>query len=210
MTDEPRLIRLLHAAGTDQRARENLLARLHGPILDYLQQRLRGSYERGFLEDMAIEGLVSVDNALDTCRARDDDQLLGWVLTVARNAAFDYLRSRYLGFGLIAQPLPPGGVAAPAIPEVERGRGDTILDEILLRVHSELSPNRQDLIAMRVFQRLTWSEIGRTLGISKDAAKQRFRRARATMAQEVRRRARDLPDPDRGMALSRLKEITGE
>ena len=95
-------------------------------------------------------------------RLRSDENLRGWLLTIARRKAIDEHRSR------ARRAVPSEAVDAPAAAD-EPG------DPRLWRAVRDLPPKQRAAVAYRFASDLRYAEIGRLLGCSEAAARQNVR-----------------------------------
>ena len=95
------------------------------------------------------------------------DNLRAWLFTLARNEA----RRRHGKSRLPeSDTVDPMLLTAPPDEEVEDG-------EALRRAVARLAPERHEVISLKIWQQLTFSEVGEVLGISRNTAASRYRYA---------------------------------
>ncbi len=100
-------------------------------------------------------------------KLRSIDNLRAWLFTLARNET----RRQHGKTGLPeSAAVDPLLLAAPPDQETEDG-------EALRRAVARLSPEHHEVISLKTWQRLTFSEIGEVLGISRNTAASRYRDA---------------------------------
>lgn len=182
-----------------------LLERLERPVRNFMRRRARTLGCSGDFEQEATQqALVAIVIGLDGCRARNDGELVAWVLGVARNQIAELLRRE----GPWGARLDDERVnhcvgesyhtAACALDDVEPGL------EVLLEVVGRISMRAQSesavLLWMRLVGRSEWQEVGEELGISAGAAKLRFQRLQVSLRAMVREQLDLLPEPDRELA----------
>ena len=93
-------------------------------------------------------------------RLRNEDNLRGWLLTIAHTKVLDHHRARS------RRPVPvPALVDEPAVPAAERPD-----DELWAAVH-ELPPKQRSAVLLRFVGDLSHKEIAAALGSSEEAAR---------------------------------------
>jgi RNA polymerase sigma-70 factor (ECF subfamily) len=191
-------------------ALEELLARLHPILLRYASSQLRPAPDVDALaQDLVQEALIRIARSLGQCQATTDGPILTWALTIIKNICIDHFRSRRAKAvpvritPVLEQVL--GELALHAWTEGKANRGRQVVHRILREAVRALPRPARRLLRLRVLQELSWSEIGRELGISRVAAKSRFRRIRNALRAEALRRMERLEEGDRATALRFLE-----
>jgi DNA-directed RNA polymerase specialized sigma24 family protein len=173
--DPATVIELLRRAqADDEAALGRLLDTVKGPVLRHVQHIL--GKDDPLAEDVAWDALTAAYPVIDQCHARNDKQVYGWFRAIARNAALQWIRSSgELDAKARALPgeAPPEG-CLPCYLRVE-------MRAALKIARSQLDAPTARLLKLRVSQHLSWTEIGRDLGIPPDAARMRFQRARGAL-----------------------------
>lgn len=195
-------------------ALEDLLERLHPILLRYARSHLsRDPAAADLALDLVQEALIRIATGLERCRADGDDQIVAWALTIVRNLCVDHYRtktlptvrfSRLMDDLLEAMQAPERGGRNPP-----RSRGERILRRVVRQAVHELPRPTRRLLLLRVGRGWTWSEVARDIGLSSDAAKKRFRRARAVLRKDILERIDGLGEQDRTAALRRLRRDEG-
>lgn len=191
-------------------ALEDLLGHLHPILLRYAYGQLRPDPDvEALAQDLTQEALIRIVRSLGQCHASGDGQILTWALAIVRNLCVDHFRARRAR----ATPLrltPAleellGDLAMHAWTEQGAGRGRRILRRVVREAVRALPRASRRLLRLRVVQDLSWSEIGRELGISRVAAKSRFRRIHKALRSEALGRMDGLNAGDRAIALRYLE-----
>jgi RNA polymerase sigma-70 factor, ECF subfamily len=170
---------LVRAQAGDQNAVERLLAMLYSPIRDYLLTKVRRVLEAGDLaDDITQDTLIRMARKLDGCRARNETELVGWALAVARTQLINHLRTQRVQERLTDLP----DLYAPVM---ETG-GLTDLLGRLVRTASKAVPRETlELLRLRVEGGLSWREVAAVMETTSAGAKRRFQRAQRRMQKEV-------------------------
>lgn len=127
-------------------------------------------------DDVAQESFVRAFQRLDTLR--DRGKFGPWLMSIARNASVQVLRSRAREAEIVAElPPPPTSVS----PDVEQRE----LRESLHRAIMQLDAEQRELLLLRYFSGLSIREVALLLGITPNAAKKRVQRARETLGRQM-------------------------
>jgi RNA polymerase sigma factor (sigma-70 family) len=163
-----------NAAEGDGAAMSALLKVLETPLRQFLERRLSGPYAEGFVADALQETRLRIFLHVGSCEARTAEQFMGWCLAIARNCAKDQLR-QIATWRVVQLDRDPAGA------EQERQIDGRAAPTALKRAYESLAPDTQYLIWLRVVCGASWAEAAGALGISRDAAKRRYQRARARL-----------------------------
>ncbi len=128
------------------------------------------------VEDVAQESFLAAYQKLDTLRA--PEKFASWLLTIARNTALNWQRSRQREVSLDQV----GGVEqlqhdTPSVDHVE-------MQQMLHRTLMEMEPEPRELLLMHYYGGCTLREIANIRGITRDAAAKRLQRAREALGVE--------------------------
>ena len=123
----------------------------------------------------AIERLWAQRSSL-----RVDEKFPGWVCRIARNAAFDYLRSR----ATRAEGLPRDDDSEPSDPERELGRAR--LRSALLIALAELPEAQREIWTLKEIDGLSYKQIAEVRGISENTVGPSLAAARTRLVRELR------------------------
>ncbi|MCC6486544.1 MAG: sigma-70 family RNA polymerase sigma factor, partial [Candidatus Hydrogenedentes bacterium] len=127
-------------------------------------------------DDVAQDAFVRAFQRLDTLRERH--KFGPWLMTIARNATMQVLRSRAREAEIVAEVPPP----PPSIdPDVEQRE----LRESLHRAIMQLDPEQRELLLLRYFSGLSIREMATLLDITPNAAKKRVQRAREILGEQM-------------------------
>ena len=153
-----------------------------------------GSRMPGFLrrrydaEDVLQEAFAKAHANLDSFEYRGEGSLRRWLRTIVYREFQNLLRAQRSE----RSSLPCDTRAMEEAARVEGGdhHPSRLLSELesrelVLRQMAELPEAEQDLITMRVFERLSWERIGEVLGCSRELASKRFNRTIAHLAREL-------------------------
>ncbi len=153
------------------RSFDEVYGRYGGPIYAYLA-RLTG--DRALAEELAQEAFLRY-LAHERRLAGANGSLGPWLFKVATNLGIDALRRRR-GGALVGEP--PAHPTAPSSDLRDLDR--RVRDEVL-----RLDPELRSAFLLRAHHELPYREVAAALGVSERAAKDRFRRARETLARRL-------------------------
>ncbi len=177
-TDDLALVAAVRAG--DDRAYELLFVRYQARIAAYVRGMVR---DHGRAEDITQEVFIS---ALRRLRQTDSPiAFKPWIYEIAKNACIDaFRRSRH------ANEVSFDADEGPGPSMVDRGGApDAIVDaklaiDDLCGAFGGLSQTHHDILVMREFEGLTYSEIGERLGLSRAAVESTLFRARRRLTEE--------------------------
>ena len=165
----------LVAERRDEAAFEELYARYARPVYAVVR-RLVGDNARS--EDVVQQAFINVWRAAAGYR-RERGPATGWLFAIARNAAFDALRSREA----------PSRWEVPDLPDDGPGPDQrTSAAEQAFRVHAAvdgLSDREREVIELAYFDGLSQTEVAARLGAPLGTVKTRTRRALARLAERL-------------------------
>ncbi len=205
-----------HRAGGDlsEAALERLVLRIHPPIRGYLRQQANAmGRDDEFLQEATQQSLVSIVFGLHGCRAINDAEFMGWVLSVARNQISDLLRREGPWSVSLDDELETVVVSEDFHASI--GRCDDVepgLDVLLQavgRVSASLPADAAALLWMRLIGGFEWREVADAVGIAASAAKRRFQRLQRSLRAPVYEQLSTLPASDRASALDWLARRLG-
>lgn len=158
---------------TSQQEQDEVLYRRYQPaVVDLLTRRLRNVEEA---EALAQEAMLK---ALDAARAKPIRSFGAFVMRVAHNLATDVLRRRRFEGGYVDPEL---ALSVDQPPErIELFRLRSIVDS--------LPPESREIVDLRYQRGLSFAEIGRELGMSKNGVFARHERALDLLRQAFARR----------------------
>lgn len=198
-------------------ALEELLERLRGPVQRFVLGRGEWPGDAAdFAADVMQETLIRVAAHLEKCRATTDEQLLAWVLTIARREALRMLQDArtLLAVRAVHADL-DRAASAEAVrlwtgADGDEGPGEPDPDEVLVRVLADVydaeGVTAGRLVRMHVVDGAPWAEVAVLLGTTPAAAKRRFQRSLRRLRSAVLRRVSRLPDEARTAALDALRQ----
>lgn len=162
------------ARGGDKAAFDTLCDR----YLPVIYNRLRAKLPLEAVEDVTQQVFIGAMRGIKHYRERSSFRT--WILSIARHKIADYYRSR--SRHPEAVPLDDGSEG-----EVDGSeRRDAWEEQVLVRVTLERIPDHyQEILLLRFAEGMRFQKIARTLDISLEAAKSRYRRAVAAIAKEM-------------------------
>ncbi len=171
-TDEASLVA---AARRDPRAFGRLYALYVQPLFRYLYSRI-GSLPEA--EDVTAQTFLAALEALG--RYRHDGHFAAWLFSIARCKAADYFRAQRQ-----QAPLEDAECLAAEGGDLLQGVLQGERSAALTRLIAALPEEERDLIRLRYVAELSFSEIGRLLGRSEDAAKKALYRLLARLQSQL-------------------------
>ncbi len=143
-----------------------------------------GAVAYGILNDhsLAEEAVQeSFARAARTIRQLKDPQRIGsWLVTIARNAAYDLHRKR-----AIRRETPLAGVDAATAADPGRDARRNELADRIRSVVATLPEDQRDLFLMKYMADMSYAAIAATLGITPEAVSQKLWRIRRKLQQEL-------------------------
>lgn len=168
--DHPDVADVVAAASGDLAAFERLVRLTQGSVWRYV---VHIAGDHALAEDITQEVLVRMHRKLHTLR--EPTRFNAWLLTMARNAAYDASRSKR------RRPLELVGNRELPSREVTDPHLDLEVNEALNSIDDEL---REALVLVGMIG-LSYSEASKALGIPEGTVKSRVFRARKAMAKEL-------------------------
>ncbi|MFE6185436.1 RNA polymerase sigma factor [Streptomyces sp. NPDC056465] len=175
---------IARAAGGDEEALSALYARLNGVVYSWVRQYVRDQH---IAEDLAQEVWVKV--AQNVARYRPGTNPVGWLMTITRNTALDYLRTVQRRPTEILEPddlqldRPRPGLSVHQ--QTERRQ----LAEAVALHMSKLKPDQRTCLRLRFFDGLDPAHTAELMGKTQGAV-------RTLTVRSLRRLAKVLPVGD--------------
>jgi len=146
--------------------------------LPVVYNRLRAKLPPDAVEDVTQQVFIGAMRGIR--RYEERSTFRTWLLSIARHKITDYYRTQSRRPETVPlDPLETGN------PSGSQARGDWE-DRILVRIALERLPEHyQEILLLRFAEGMRFKTIARTLGISLEAAKSRYRRAVAAIAQAM-------------------------
>ncbi len=158
----------------DRRAFGRLYALYVQPVFRYLYSRIGGVAEA---EDVTAQTFLAALEAFG--RYRHDGHFAAWLFGIARNKAADYFRQQRRQAPLdAAERVTEKSDLLQGVVQSERSAA-------LAALVAALPEDEQDLIRLRYVAELNFSEIGRLLGRSEEAAKKALYRLLARLQSQL-------------------------
>lgn len=126
-------------------------------------------------EDIVQESFLKAYKAIDTFRGGD---ARGWMLSIVRNTAMNFLRGRKPEIPVESEP-------EDHAPNPERGLLDQARREQVQRAISNLAPEFREAIVLREIEDLSYKEIAAVLNIPIGTVMSRLSRARSLLLAEL-------------------------
>jgi RNA polymerase sigma-70 factor (ECF subfamily) len=121
-------------------------------------------------EDVMQEAFLAAFERLDTCR--DPSRFSGWLMTIVRTRAIDWVQSRNRH---------EAPAVAGSVPGAERDQPDTGLRQLLLQAMMRLSPVQREVVLLHDLEDWTHAEIAQILDISEVMSRQHLFVARRVL-----------------------------
>ena len=166
--------RLVAAAQRDPRAFGRLYALYVQPLFRYLYSRIGGVPEA---EDVTAQTFLAALEAFG--RYRHDGHFAAWLFSIARYKAADYFRQQNKQVPL------EDAESVAADSDLLQGAIHRERSAALAKLVAALPEEDRDLIRLRYVAELSFSEIGRLLGRSEDAAKKALYRLLARLQSQL-------------------------
>ena len=146
--------------------------------LPVVYNRLRAKLPPEAVEDVTQQVFIGAMKGIRHYRERSSFRT--WILSIARHKIADYYRNR--SRQPETAPLDDGSEG-----EIDGSeRRDTWEEQVLVRLTLERIPDHyQEILLLRFAEGMRFQKIARTLDISLEAAKSRYRRAVAAIAKEM-------------------------
>lgn len=161
-TDE----QLMCAYAEGERSAFDELFRRHSAAVHNFMRRDLWSTEDA--RDLTQQAFLQLHRSRHDFRA--DGNLRPWLMTIARNLKFDYMRR--------VRRRPPAGSIEDAEPQAEdESQRRLVARDALEHALARLPENQQDVIRLYWFEHQPYAEIARRLGASESAVKVRAHRA---------------------------------
>lgn len=179
--------RLQRARAGSRQALEELLEAQGRRLLPYLRVRmgplLRGQLESG---DLLQETLLAALTGFDGFRGKNEDELFHWMARIAANQVKDHVQFHHRDRrdARRNEPFEESAVVASARSVLSRlaiKEGTSALEQAL----DELPDQQREVVLLRRFEGLSYTEIGDRLGRSADAARMLYGRAVAALAATI-------------------------
>ena len=134
------------------------------------------------VEDVTQEVFLAAIKSLKNFRG--DAKFSTWLHTITSRQVANYYRTQGKRPKQVDQDIDE---YAEILPAAKNGPWKNPIDDLVTvqRGLANLSPEHQEIILMRLVERIKFQEIADILEISLDAAKSRFRRAMKTMQREI-------------------------
>ena len=152
----------------DRQACGELIRRHHAGVYGYLR---RLGADPASAEDLTQETYAKAWRNMGVLR--EAASLRSWLLSIARNEYFQWLRARSKEPALAAEP--PDSAADGPDPEEAVALEER--DLLVRRAVVKLEPDLRELVALHYFQGLSLKEVGAVTGIPAGTAKSRIHRA---------------------------------
>lgn len=151
----------------DRSAFDELFRRYSGAVHNFMRRDLWSGEDA---RDLTQQAFLQLHRARRDFRA--DGNLRSWLMTIARNLKFDYMRQ--------VRRRPPAGSledleSGPQVADESHRR--LLARDALEHAIARLPDNQQDVIRLYWFEHLPYAEIARRLGASESAVKVRAHRA---------------------------------
>jgi RNA polymerase sigma-70 factor (ECF subfamily) len=134
--------------------------------------------DRDLAEDAAQEALFAAFRAIS--KLKKDRNFGRWVAGICRNIASDMARER------TRHELSSNQSRSSPLNDSDEKTGDV---EVVRRIIAGLSLKMKEVILLRYYNQMSYEQIADLLGISQEAVNGRLRRAKRTIASQLRRRA---------------------
>lgn len=170
----------------DQKKLETFIKSHSDGIYNFIYQKVN---DKGLAEDIFQETFVRVIRAFNKGKYREDGKLMSWVLKIAHNLVMDNFRRNKRMFNFYAQG--DANTFYTLKDNTMNAEGCLIRDQINEDIHEmigELPPAQQDVLAMRLYEDMTFKEISVKSGVSINTALGRMHYAISNLRKQARTR----------------------
>lgn len=144
---------------------------------------LRLSKDEQTAEDLTQETFYQAFNSFH--RYRGESGIFTWLAAIAKHTYYKYLRKHKLAVGDISLELVAEALIQPgATPEAEVERDAT--NAAIRKMIEEMPEKYRDVVILRIYADMPFSEVARTLKISESSAKVIFFRAKKMLLEEIK------------------------
>jgi RNA polymerase sigma-70 factor (ECF subfamily) len=174
---------LIHRAKThDPTAISELYGRYASLVLRYIQLRVA---ELELAQDLTQEVFIKILNGINRFEYRDEKAFLGWLYTIAANVLYSYQRRRRI----VATPFDPRD---EPIDQRSQDSARVITERVALQeALGQLTPDQQQVLALRFFADMSNSEIAGMLRRTEGAVKAIQHRALQSLQRILNREAEE-------------------
>jgi RNA polymerase sigma-70 factor (ECF subfamily) len=170
------LLRLARRGNED--AFKRLYRELYAPVAAYIQSRVRNVEDAEDICSNVFKSFLLRLDAFDGSRG----SVMTWVVAMARNAVIDHYRRTHRTDERAEDLIDTLADRRPT--PLQEMIGDEEMDRVR-RVLARQSAETREMFALRFEQGLRVREVAEVMGLSPDAAKQRFARAFHKLQQEL-------------------------
>ena len=178
MIDDFSLIRAIQAG--DHKAFESLVRRYQNQVANLIYVTMGNSDD---VDDIAQEVFIRVYRSLP--RFKFDASFFSWIYRITKNLCIDEIRKRKIRRVLSLDFLTEDALEKSRKNKEDITPSDSILSDerrqIVQTALQRLKPEHRDILVLREYKDLGYSEIAETLDISLEAVKSRIFRARSEL-----------------------------
>lgn len=138
-------------------------------------------------QDIVQETFVRAFRYLSTFKEDRDGNFEGWLITIAKNETFKYLKRHWRRNEISAEEININrdDISFQIIEDIERKVEGRILMEEIFTVLDTLSLRYRQILLLRLYHDYSFKEIGRILGIQENAARQIYHRAKKALMEKL-------------------------
>ncbi len=176
--------------GGEKNAINQIIERHRARIFGYILGMVRN---RTVADDIFQETIIKVVGSLDRGKYKDDGRLISWILRVAHNQVIDYFRSGKrrcevkAADGNIEQMLGISGFGGEVFNGAETEMIESQTSTQIQQLVETLPAEQREVVVMRHFMDLSFSEIAEQTGVSINTALGRMRYALINLRKNVDR-----------------------
>ena len=172
-------------AGEDA-AWHELFDRFKRMLLVSIECRIQGTLRSRFdAEDVLQEAFSKAWQKIDSFTYDGEGSLRRWLKQIVTHEFYNLIQ----GADGRHQGAAQDGAGLDSMPDPKRHPSQIVAEfeahENVLKHMGQLDEEEQELITMRVFERMDWHEVGRIVGCNRTTARERFDRAIANLARRV-------------------------
>ncbi len=187
-TVESDVLVIARARRGEESAFAELLKRYRAPVFNLCLRMLKN---RDDAEDIAQDVFIKVFGMLE--RYDERYAFRSWLFKIAANQSIDFIRKNRVKMQSLDEPLSYGGEEIERqfpdeAPNPEEDFENREIGALLLVITDELPPHYRSMIVLRHQEQLSYEEIAQVLDLPLGTVKARIHRARAMMADKLKRR----------------------
>lgn len=138
-------------------------------------------------QDIVQETFMRAFRYISTFKEEQDGNFEGWLVTIARNETFKYLKRQWKRNEISVDEISiySENISFQVIEDVEKKIEEIELMEEIFAILDSLSIRYRQILLLRLYHDYSFKEIGQILGIQENAARQIYHRAKKAMMEKL-------------------------